>query len=239
MSEIIRASESDVEVLGQVIADAFFDLPQSRWLVPHPGARRAIFPAYFQLIIEHALANGFVQTTPGRDAAALWIYVEHELPLPSADYLLRLAEVTGTWINRFVVFDAALEEHHPLGEPHHYLAILAVRPDRQGQGIGSSLLIAHHQQVDQAAGLSAYLEAADERTSRLYRQHGYAARADGPFCLPDAGPPMWPMTRPARPRAGTARHGLIVEGAAARQPALIGPMRPLSLLAGKRGAAER
>lgn len=72
-------------MLGQVIAEAFFNLPQSRWLVPHPGARRAIFPFYFQIAVEHALANGLVQTTPDRDAAALWIYVEHELPLPPAD----------------------------------------------------------------------------------------------------------------------------------------------------------
>jgi GNAT superfamily N-acetyltransferase len=211
MSEIIRAGHSDVEVLGQVIADAFFDLPQSRWLVPDPGARRAIFPSYFQIAVEHALASGVVQTTPDRDAAALWIYVKHELPLPPADYLLRLADVTGTWVDRFVVFDAALAQHHPAGEPQHYLNILAVRPDRQGQGIGSSLLSAYHRQLDQAAALPAYLEAADERTRRLYRRHGYAARAEGPFRLPDQGPPMWPMTRPARSRARPARYGLIAE----------------------------
>lgn len=211
MSEIIRAGQNDVEVLGQVIAEAFFDLPQSRWLVPDPGTRRAIFPAYFQLAVEHAMANGTVQTTPDRDAAALWICVEHELPLPPADYLLRLAAVTGTWINRFVTFDAALEQHHPLGEPHHYLNILAVRPDRHGQGIGTSLLSAYHRHLDQTAGLPAYLEAADERTSCLYRRHGYAPRTEGPFCLPDTGPPMWPMTRPARSHARPAKYRLIVE----------------------------
>lgn len=211
MRQVIRAGDSDVGVLGQVIADAFFDLPQSRWLIPHPGARRAIFPAYFEIVVEHALANGFVQTTADRDAAALWIQVEHELPPPQADYLLRLADATGTWVDRFVAFDAALERHHPVGEPHHHLAILAVRPDRQGQGIGTSLLTAYHQQLDQTARLPAYLEAADERTSRLYLRHGYATRAKGPFSLPDAGPPMWPMTRPAHSRARPAKYRLIVE----------------------------
>jgi GNAT superfamily N-acetyltransferase len=31
---------------------------------------------------------------------------------------------------------------------HHHLAILAVRPDRQGQGTGTALLAAHHGTFD-------------------------------------------------------------------------------------------
>ena len=51
----------------------FFDLPPSRWLVPDPAARRAIFPSYFRLYVEHALACGLVHTTPHHDAVALWL----------------------------------------------------------------------------------------------------------------------------------------------------------------------
>jgi hypothetical protein len=67
---LARADETDVDTLSQVIAEAFFDLPPSRWLVEDPAARRAIFPAYFRLYVEHAMAVGLVHTTPDRDAVA-------------------------------------------------------------------------------------------------------------------------------------------------------------------------
>jgi GNAT superfamily N-acetyltransferase len=59
-------------------------------------------------------------------------------------------------------FDEELARRHPAGLPHHHLAILAVRPDQQGQGIGTRLLDAHHAILD-AKGIVAYLEASDER----------------------------------------------------------------------------
>lgn len=207
MNDVIQADASDTTVLSQVIADAFFDLPPSRWLVPDPDARRAIFPGYFQIAIEHTLATGTVQTTPDRDAVALWLYVEDELPLPPPDYLLRLADATGASIGRFIAFDAAIEQHHPAGEPHFYLAMLAVRPDRQGQGIGTSLLTAYHQQIDQTTGVPCYLDAADERLHRFYRRHDYVPRPGGPFSLADGAPAMWPMLRPARARPGLLGRG--------------------------------
>ena len=60
---VVRAGEADLDVLSQVIADAFHDLAPSRWLIPDPGARREIFPGYFRLYLEHALASGTVHTT--------------------------------------------------------------------------------------------------------------------------------------------------------------------------------
>jgi hypothetical protein len=42
--DIIRAGEADIEVLSQVIADAFFPLAPCEWLIPDQAARRAIFP---------------------------------------------------------------------------------------------------------------------------------------------------------------------------------------------------
>ena len=44
-----------------------------RWLIPDGAARRAAFPGYFRLYVEHAMADGLVETTPDRAAAALWI----------------------------------------------------------------------------------------------------------------------------------------------------------------------
>jgi GNAT superfamily N-acetyltransferase len=201
---VVRADPADVDTLSRVIADAFHDLPPSRWLVPDQAARREIFPGYFRLYVEHALASGVVHTTTDRTAAALWLPIgENATDLP-ADYGTSLAAATGPWIDRFLAFDETLDRHHPVGIPHHHLAILAVRPDRQGQGTGAMLLRAYHQILDHDVGAAAYLEAADLRTRQLYLRHGYVLRPNAPFCLPVDGPPMWPMWREPQRRPGTA-----------------------------------
>ena len=193
---VVFADASSAGVLSQVIADAFFDLAVSRWLIPHPPARRRIFPGYFRLYLEHALADGLVCTTSARDAVALWLPAGKETEPPPGDYDERLAAVTGQWIDRFRLFDQTLEGRHPTGYAHHHLAILAVRPDRQGHGTGSALLRAHHAGLDRNS-IPAYLEASDLRTRRLYLAHGYADTG-GPLFLPEAV--MYPMLRP--PQAG-------------------------------------
>lgn len=190
----VRAGTTDLDTLSHVIASAFHDLPQSKWLIPDPEARRRVFPAYFRLHVEHALKYGTVHTTADRAAAALWLPGGGATASPPTDYAARLSAITGSWADRFVAFDATLDEHHPADIAHHWLAILAVRPGRQGSGIGSMLLQAYHDRLD-TLGIPAYLEAAAPRSLSLYLRHGYALRPNSPFHLPDGGPPMWPMLR--------------------------------------------
>lgn len=191
---IVRAHDADTGVLSQVIVGAFTDLAPCHWLIGDPHARRAILPGYFRMLVEHAMADGAVYTTTGRTAAALWIQAGPAGPGQPSGYDERLAEVTGRWAERFAVFEQELEAHHLTGVAHHHLAILAVRPDLQGQGIGTALLDAHHAVLD-GEGIVAYLEASDERNRGLYLRHGYADYGS-PIQLP-GGPPMYPMRRPA------------------------------------------
>jgi len=189
---VVTAGPTDLDALSQVIADAFHDLAPSRWLINDPDARRAIFPAYFRIYAEHALAAGVIHTTPDRAAAALWLPAGPGAPGEPPDYGARLAAVTAPWTSRFVTFDAALEARHPAGFTHHHLALLAVRPDRQGQGTGTALLRAYHEILDRD-NMPAYLEASGPRTRRIYLHHGYTDQ--GPLIqLPD-GPAMYPMVR--------------------------------------------
>lgn len=190
---VVRAVAADAGVLSQVIADAFFPLAVSQWLIPDPAARRAIFPGYFRLHLEHAITAGIVHTTPGRTAAAVWIPVPEHGPAAPDGYSRRLAAVTGQWTGRFEAFDLTLARHHPAGFRHHHLAILAVRPDRQGQGTGTALLHAHHAALDRQA-MPAYLEASGPDTRRIYLRHGYLDSGTV-ITLPDGGPHMHPMVR--------------------------------------------
>jgi GNAT superfamily N-acetyltransferase len=189
-----RAEEGDIHVLSMVIADAFFDLDPSQWLVPDPDARRGIFPPYFRIYVEHAMADGLVFTTPARDAVALWLPVGPDGPgdLPDG-YAERLAGIAGRHVDRFQVLDEEFGMHHPAGVPHQHLAIIAVRPDRQRLGIGAAMLRARHAVLDRD-GIPAYLEASDIDKREIYRKHGYVLRPDAPIRLP-GGPELWPMWR--------------------------------------------
>ena len=193
--QVTQAGPADAAVLSLVIADAFHDLPPAHWLIADPRARRKIFPAYFRIFVDHAMAAGTVHTTTDRTGVALWLPVSTDGPrTPGDNYDDRLAEVTGPWTGRFQAFDADLNRHHPTETAHHHLAMLAVHPDKQGQGIGTALLRAHHATLDQT-GTPAYLEASSPRNRALYLYHGYVD--SGPFHLPDGGPPIWPMIRSA------------------------------------------
>jgi GNAT superfamily N-acetyltransferase len=140
------------------------------------------------------------------DAVALWLPAGPGAPGPPPGYRQLLAAATAPWTGRFAVFDEVLENHHPADVPHQHLAILAVRPGCQGQGIGTALLTGRHVDLDRD-GPPAYPEASSPRARDLYLRHGYTLRPDAPFRLP-GGPPFWPMWRepaPARIASGEGR----------------------------------
>jgi GNAT superfamily N-acetyltransferase len=146
--DVVPAGAADLDTLSHLIADAFHPLAPCQWLIADPAARRQVFPGYFRLYVEHAMADGIIHTTSDRAAAALWLPAGPDAPAQPADYGVRLAAAISPWTERFVAFDAALEARHPAGIHHRHLAILAVRPGRQGQGSGTALLRACHQALD-------------------------------------------------------------------------------------------
>jgi GNAT superfamily N-acetyltransferase len=160
--QIVPAGPADIGLLSLVIAEAFFSLAVCRWLIPDGPARRAVFPGYFRVYVEHAITGGLAETTPDRAAAALWIPGDGP-GAPPDGYHGQLVALTGQHLGNFLAFDKQLDRHHPAGTYHHHLAILAVHPDRHGQGIGTALLHAHHAVLEDQ-GIPAYLEASDERT---------------------------------------------------------------------------
>ena len=110
---VVCAGPADLEVLSELIADAFHRLAVSRWLIADPYARRRIFPGYFRLLVAYAMVAGLAHTTPGRDAVALWLPAGPGVPGPPTGHRQRLAAATAPWTGRFAVFDRVLEEHHP------------------------------------------------------------------------------------------------------------------------------
>jgi GNAT superfamily N-acetyltransferase len=194
VTEIVRGGQADAATAARVIADAFQDLAACRWLVSNPEERHPVLVADFRILVDYVLDAGELHLTGDRDGVALWLPRDAG-PLPEPpNYEARLRAACGPYTERFHILDETFEKHHP-HDPHHYLAILAVRPERQGQGLGSALLSAYHARLDES-GTAAFLEASSERSRDLYLRHGYERLGD-PYYLPD-GPPFWPMWRNPR-----------------------------------------
>jgi len=191
----------DTAEITALVAAAMWDGPVARWLNHDPVARWRDSAAYFEIFVEHAVRYGEVYATAESDTGrlsgvALWFPLTSLIPPPD-DYERRLRVLAGPAFDRARELDATLGVYHPFDPPHHYLAFLAVHPDRQNRGIGSALLERHHARLDRA-GIPAYLEANDPRNRDLYLRHGYTCRSV--IELPYGGPPLWSMWRvPMRP----------------------------------------
>lgn len=190
------ATGRDTARIAELITEAFLTLPPSVWLVGEVAERRRVLGRYFTHLVQLALEAGSVATTPDRTAAALWF--PHGVAIEAPPTLDELTAVVGAGhADRFLTFEEHLHKHHPVGVPHHHLAVLAVSPQRQGRGIGTALMREHHRCLD-AEGIPAYLEAASDTLPTLYARHGYE-RAPVPIRLPEDGTTMWPMWRAPRP----------------------------------------
>ena len=184
------AGPDDLDAVVAVLAGALDDTDIARWLVPDRAERAAVYLRYFELLAPWFLAHGTAYITSDGSAAALWARLDGKFEPDIADYDTKLARACGPATGRFVRLDLDMHAAHP-DMPHDYLAFLGVAADRQGQGIGSALLRAHHRLTDRDR-LPAYLEATGRRNAGLYARHGYAENA--PLPIGD-GPALHPMLR--------------------------------------------
>lgn len=105
-------------------------------------------------------------------------------------------DALGPHVARFDGLDEAMKAAHPNTVRHAYLPLVAVHPDRQGQGVGAALL-GHALAGLDRAGLPAHLEASSARSVGLYQRLGFTPLPDG-VALP-GGPRLYPMWRDPRP----------------------------------------
>jgi GNAT superfamily N-acetyltransferase len=186
-----------VPAVAAALADAFLQDPVYRWMLPRtlrPQTRlRTMFAAEME---QYVMRNGgTVWTTPEYDGAVC------DLP-PGAWEMtrsfsgreaLRWVRAFGTRLLLAGRVQRAMEERH-LREPHFYVRTVGVRTALQGQGMGSALMQPTLQRAD-SAGVPTYIEASSERSAALYERLGFVHM--DVIELPDGGPPVWPMRRPA------------------------------------------
>jgi GNAT superfamily N-acetyltransferase len=193
-STVVTATDDDEELLAAMIAEAFADLPPSRYLVPDANERRAVLARTFRLDLQAVReGGGIIRTVAGHEAAALWAY-HSGLPEPEPELDEPLKKAAGSAAHRFVSFYTTLDAHRRelLGDrAHWHLWVLAVDPEHQGQGFGGLLVRDQLARID-PIGKPTYLEAATDELRGVYRHLGFHDAGD-PLVLDDGRTCMFPM----------------------------------------------
>jgi GNAT superfamily N-acetyltransferase len=187
-----HALDADAADLSRIITEAFFDDPVTAWIAPDLDQRRAVARPMFDVYVDAFLPLGETYITGDRSGAALWSLPGQEV-VPEAEveaFVAKVEAAAGELAPRLFELDAIFEANKP-ATPHAHLQLLATLPERQGQGVGSSIFRATLPRLDRE-GIPAYLEATTERNRRLYERHGF--RNTGRITRPD-GPTLFQMWR--------------------------------------------
>ncbi len=192
-----RCDASDVSAVAHTLAGAFYSDPLWSWAFPDPSRRMAQHEALWALFLDGSIDHGWVWTTEGHEAAALWIPPElPELTEPHASHLEPLLdELLGERAELVVEVLDCFEAAHPRAEPHYFLSLFGTHPDHRGRGLGMDLLRANLDLIDMEHQ-PAYLESTNPTNVDRYRSVGF--EPIGAFAVPDDGPPVLGMWRTAR-----------------------------------------
>jgi len=188
---IRRAGQSDLPTVGYVLAAAFQDDPVMRWIVPDDAGRRVRLPGLMELYAARAQRHGENRINESGTGAAVWAPPGARFSADEdARFEAGLIVAGGRDLARIGQVVELLDAHHPT-EPHWYLMLAGVIPDRQGAGIGSALVRSVLAGADRA-GMPAYLEATSPRSRALYERLGFHVTAE--LRTADC-PPLWAMWR--------------------------------------------
>jgi GNAT superfamily N-acetyltransferase len=190
-----KAAPGDARALARTLARAFADDPVSAWFFPRDAGREErLARAYERVFLRRiALPREATFSVAGHAGVAMWLPPgqAHLGAVEQLRLLPALAAACGRDLPRALRGMGAMEAIHP-HEPHWYLWLLGVDPERQGEGLGSALLAEVLHRCDRDR-LPAYLEATTPRSHALYLRHGFEDA--GELRLPDGGPRLWPMWR--------------------------------------------
>jgi GNAT superfamily N-acetyltransferase len=191
------AGPDDLDAVINTITLAFHNDPVWSWAFPDPAARPAQFRKWWPVLVEGALAQGFTWLTPGAETISVWIRPGRPELTDEAEALVLpiLEDLLGARSRTVLEGLLRFETAHPHDEPHYYLSFVATHDDHRGQGIGEQLLAQNLALID-AEHLPAYLESSNPKNHARYQRLGFEPRDE--FSMPDDGPPVLTMWRPAR-----------------------------------------
>jgi len=193
-----RAEASDYATVVRILVRAFDADPIANYMLRGGEAKSKAFARAFGTFFRHLVLPHREAWLAGDDGVALWTppgkWNATSLPRVIAMGPALLAAVGATRAVSRARAAQKSQEKHP-SAPHWYLFAIGVDPEKQGRGVGSTLLRVVLDRCD-ADKSCAYLEASTENNARLYARHGFEITEE--LRIADDAPPMWLMWREPR-----------------------------------------
>jgi GNAT superfamily N-acetyltransferase len=185
---VTRAPEQRAAALAAVTTRAFMDEQLLRWPLGEVADPAAALEREFLGTHRNAARHGCLWEAGDGDGVAVWI----EPPALAAFW-----DALMTWDGAATFAADGGARHHAMWEwiagrypdrPAWFLDSVAVEPDRQGGGIGSTLI---RHGLERADGAEAFLETSRAELVGYYQRFGFAVFDEGD--APGGGPHVWFM----------------------------------------------
>jgi len=189
---IRKASQEDIPLVVDALADAFQEDPIMKWVSP-----KTSYPGFaFALTVPSCLAHQYTYVAEDGSGAASWLPpgTALESPISVGAIAKGLLEFGPRSLLRAVSMLSTIEKHHPQ-EPHYYLFTIGTRRTARGLGVGSALMREVLAKCD-AEQMPAYLESSNRENVPYYRRHGFEVQDE--LQIGKDGPTMWLMWRSPR-----------------------------------------
>jgi ribosomal protein S18 acetylase RimI-like enzyme len=181
------------QALATLVQAFAFD-PMATYFFPQAPERGIGLAHIFRMALRHGLRGGAVDAVHDGGGVAIWLRSERatmSLPRMIRMGLLAAALRVGYAATRRIMrFLQWMEEQRQqsVASRHWYLLNLAVRPELQGQGLGSILLRSGLDRA-QLQGVPCFLETTNPRNVPFYEKHGFRMIHEGH--PPKGGPQVW------------------------------------------------
>lgn len=192
----------ETENLARMLGRAFYEDPLFVYFFPNDSKREQQSYHTFRYMLRYAHLKGNVVCSENSvDGAALWIpsdKIQHSpLDLVRLGLLPALVDQGISAVRRQL---SALEDMYSMhktiiSEPHYYLTVFGVEPEKQGKGLGSSILRPTLERFDHE-GIPAYLDTHNPENVSLYLRFGFEIAHHG--YLPGGAVMHWGMLRKPR-----------------------------------------
>ncbi len=188
-------------VAWDTLARSLHDDPMFRWLLPDERDRAAWLPVFMAFGLHGSLpAGGALCPAQGEGAGVVALLPPGHPPLTARaifGFLVRrlprpdIPLPTAHFARGAHACLRVMDRVHPR-DPHWYVFILGVHPDRKGQGLGG-VLMRRVVELAERDRVPAYLETTNPVNLGFYARYGFEV-ADELTPLPGA-PPIWTMLR--------------------------------------------
>ena len=177
-------SKNLIREISAVLRRSFIEDPFYKYIMPDERSRFEQLGWWMSCMIRYGWEFGQIQIT-GEPIKGIAIWLKPDNPLINNVSMARLGMIKAPiklgirGFRRMLEVSTAWEHLHKEERSRHwYLMILAVDPQYQGHGIGSSLVQPVFKQADQD-GVPCYLETMTQGDVKFYQNRGFKIVAEG------------------------------------------------------------